>query len=77
MTILVNQTLYKKKTANIKMYFHFRSNGYVIFNNMRGGWVGGLHFNNQFSLVLAQRAPGGNWFTHVHSGLDTSSKICD
>lgn len=59
------------------MYFHFRSNGYVIFNNMRGGWVGGLHFNNQFSLVLAQRAPGGNWFTHVHSGLHTSSKICD
>lgn len=55
------------------MYFHFRSNGYVIFNNMRGG----LHFNNQFSLVLAQRAPGGNWFTHVHSGLHTSSKICD
>lgn len=52
------------------MYLHFRSKGYVIFNNMRGG----LHFNNQFSLVLAQRAPGGR-FTHVHSDLQGSAYI--
>lgn len=53
------------------MYFHFRSNGYVIFNNMRGGWVGGLHYILITSLV---------WFWHKELqegiGLHMFTVVC-